>query len=409
MGNELEGTGSGCSTYEPKPAWQTDTGCTKRTDNDVAADASIGTPVWVADSYEDSQAEIYPGEDPGWIATGGTSAASAIMSGIMALANESTKSLPGAEALYEQATQNGTGVLDDVVSGHDGACATYLCEAIPGYDGPTGLGSPWGAPVVLPAGQGPTLQQEPQGSWVGKVGSAGYLLAGWDGVQDVSDMPNVTASLVQGSRFQWAQNTTDVRALQSPDGLSRNTSAYYDPNQIQLRLSFKEAYSGNLHLYAADFDSLGRRETISVNGQALTLSSDFSQGAWLSFPISVGAGGTVIITATRTAGPNALLSGFFLGEGGTPPAATLASAPQGSWVGKVGSGGYDLAGWDGPTGDVSDPKSTLLNSLPSVSLSLVQGSRYQWAQSTTDPRALSRSGWGDPQCRRPTTTPTRSN
>ncbi len=390
-GEGVEGTGSGCSAYEPKPAWQTDTGCAKRTDNDVAASAGTATPVWVADSYEDLH-ETYPGEDPGWTLVGGTSAASAIMSATMALASEYTKSLPGAEALYEQAAQNGTGVLDDVLSGHDGACGTYLCEAIPGYDGPTGLGSPWGAPVVLPAGQGPTLQQEPQGSWVGKVGSAGYLLAGWDGVQDASDMPNVTASLVQGSRFQWAQDTTDVRALQSPDGLSRNTSAYDDPNQIQLRLSFNEAYSGNLHLYAADFDSLGRRETISVNGQSVALSSSFNQGAWLSFPISVGAGGTVIITATRTGGPNAVFSGIFLGEGGAPPAATPTSAPQGSWVGKVGSEGYDLAGWDGPTGDVSYLKSTLLSSLPSVSLSLGQGSRYQWAQTTTDQRALSDPG-----------------
>ena len=34
--------------YEPKPAWQTDTACAKRTDNDVAAVGSPGTPVWTA-------------------------------------------------------------------------------------------------------------------------------------------------------------------------------------------------------------------------------------------------------------------------------------------------------------------------------------------------------------------------
>jgi len=33
------GTGSGCSLYEPKPAWQHDSGCSNRTDNDVSADA----------------------------------------------------------------------------------------------------------------------------------------------------------------------------------------------------------------------------------------------------------------------------------------------------------------------------------------------------------------------------------
>ncbi|MGA2321056.1 MAG: hypothetical protein ABSG95_10015 [Solirubrobacteraceae bacterium] len=68
----------------------------------------------------------------------------------MALANAYTKSFPGADALYEEAAQNGTGVLDDVASGSNGSCRNYLCEAGPGYDGPTGLGSPYGAPVVSP-------------------------------------------------------------------------------------------------------------------------------------------------------------------------------------------------------------------------------------------------------------------
>jgi hypothetical protein len=228
------------------------------------------------------------------------------------------------------------------------------------------------------------VKQEPQGSWVGKVGSGGYLLAGWDGAQDISDTPNVTASLVKGSRWQWAQNTSDARALQSPDGLTRSASTYYDPNQIELKLSFKEAYSGNLHLYALDWDTTARRETVSVNGQTLALSSSFNQGAWLSFPISVGPGGTVTIAVTHTAGSNAVLSGVFLGEGGALPDPTVVSAPQGSWLGKVGSAGYDLAGWDGATGDVSY--------LPNASLSLVQGSRFQWAQNTSDPRALSDPG-----------------
>ena len=143
-GEGTAGTGSGCSAYKLKPAWQTDAGCTKQTDNDIAAVGSTATPVWVADSYESAAYETYPGEDPGWLLSGGTSAGSALMSGIMALSSEYTRSLPGAEALYREASQNGSGVLDDVVSGHDGACASYLCEALPGYDGPTGLGSPYG-------------------------------------------------------------------------------------------------------------------------------------------------------------------------------------------------------------------------------------------------------------------------
>ena len=93
------------------------------------------------------------------------------MSGIMALANEYTKSFPGAEALYREAAQNGSGVLDDVISGHDGTCGNYLCEAVPGYNGPTGLGSPYGAPEVLP-----TFQQEPpQAGTAGQLGRQSWL------------------------------------------------------------------------------------------------------------------------------------------------------------------------------------------------------------------------------------------
>jgi hypothetical protein len=237
-----------------------------------------------------------------------------------------------------------------------------------------GVGAPSSAASALRA-----VQQESQGSWVGNVGSAGYLLAGWDGVQDVSDLPHVSAALVHGSRWQWSTNTTDVRALQGPDASSRNASTYYDSNQIEVTLSFKEAYEGNLHLYAVDWDSSSRRETITVNGQTADLSSSFNAGAWVSFPISVSAGGTVTITVDRTAGANAVLSGIFLGEGGAPPSSIGQELSQGGWVGAFGSVGYDLGAWKGE----SD-----LASMPNASVGLAQGSRYIWTPSSEDPRAL---------------------
>ena len=248
-------TGSGCSAYEPKPSWQTDKGCTRRTDNDVAAVASAETPVSVADSYELPKEFSVP--QPGWTLVAGTSVASPLVAGTMALASAYTRSFAGADALYLEASQNGTGVLDDVVSGSNGRCRTYLCNAAVGYDGPTGLGSLYGPPVVVPP-----VQQEPQGSWVGKYGSSGYQLADWDGVGDLSDLGGASLSILQGSRYQWAANTTDVRALQSPDGLARSASTYYDPNELKLQMSFPSGYTGNLRLYALDWDSTARRETI---------------------------------------------------------------------------------------------------------------------------------------------------
>jgi hypothetical protein len=227
----------------------------------------------------------------------------------------------------------------------------------------------------------PTVSTAPEGNWVGAFGSAGYDLADWDGVGDVSDLPGASVSLEQGNRYQWTASTTDIRALQSPDGLTRSAAAYYDPNQIKLTLSIPAGYTGNLHLYAVDWDSTARRETITVNGQTAELSSDFSKGAWASFAISVPVGGKITITVARTAGANAVLSGIMLGDAGTPPSPVASSAPQGAWVNTAGSAGYDLAGWDGPTGDASY--------LPHTSVSLEEGSRYRWAAGSTDARALS--------------------
>ena len=126
------GTGSGCSTYVPKPAWQHDTGCSKRTDNDVAFDADPYTGVWVYDSTID---EGYVG----WLVFGGTSVGAPAIAAIYALASNG---LGNASSLYANA-----GDLFDITGGSDGKCSpapTYLCTAEPGYDGPTGNGTPDG-------------------------------------------------------------------------------------------------------------------------------------------------------------------------------------------------------------------------------------------------------------------------
>jgi hypothetical protein len=142
-----EGTGSGCSKYESEPAWQTASpDCKQRTNNDIASVASPATPVSIADSYKLPREFSQP--EAGWTLVGGTSVSSPLMAGTMALASAYTKSFGGADAYYEEAVQNGTGVLNDVTSGSDGSCGGYLCKGEVGYDGPTGLGSPYGAPVV---------------------------------------------------------------------------------------------------------------------------------------------------------------------------------------------------------------------------------------------------------------------
>lgn len=126
------GAGSGCSAIEPKPAWQHDGGCpTGRTVADVSAVADPNTGVWVYDTYGLS----------GWAVFGGTSVASPIIGSIYALAGNPT----GTSAQMASYPYNQPGALNDVTSGSNGSCGgSYLCTAVVGYDGPTGLGTPLG-------------------------------------------------------------------------------------------------------------------------------------------------------------------------------------------------------------------------------------------------------------------------
>ncbi|MBW8821972.1 MAG: peptidase S8, partial [Streptomyces sp.] len=129
--SSTEGTGSGCSSYDAKPSWQTDTGCTKRMIADVSAVADPATGVSVYDSY---------GVTAGWYTFGGTSASSPIIAAVYALAGT-----PGSSDYPAQYPYKHTSSLNDVTSGNNGSCSTsYFCTATSGYDGPTGWGTPKG-------------------------------------------------------------------------------------------------------------------------------------------------------------------------------------------------------------------------------------------------------------------------
>lgn len=124
------GTGSGCSGYVGKPSWQTDSGCTNRSESDVAAVADPQTGVSVYDSYASS----------GWQTVGGTSASSPIIASVYALAGNAA-SQNAAQGIWNDAGLH----LWDITSGSNGTCPiSYICNAGAGYDGPTGWGTPNG-------------------------------------------------------------------------------------------------------------------------------------------------------------------------------------------------------------------------------------------------------------------------
>ena len=124
------GAGSGCSAMYPKPSWQTDPLCSNRTVGDTSAVADPATGVAVYDSYRSR----------GWIVLGGTSVSSPIIASVYALKGNA-KQLDYAHSIYKAPSR----FLYDITSGSNGNCGgTYLCTAVPGYDGPTGMGTPNG-------------------------------------------------------------------------------------------------------------------------------------------------------------------------------------------------------------------------------------------------------------------------
>jgi subtilase family serine protease len=126
------GAGSGCSAYETKPSWQSDTtGCAHRTVADVSADADPNTGAAVYDSAG------YQGRS-GWFQVGGTSLASPLVASVYALAANGKSTSAGSYPYAHSAN------LFDVTQGSNGSCGSYLCNGATGYDGPTGLGTPNG-------------------------------------------------------------------------------------------------------------------------------------------------------------------------------------------------------------------------------------------------------------------------
>lgn len=153
-------SGGGTTSYESEPAYQRSVQSTgKRTNPDISMDANPNTGVPVYDSFDE-------GASTPWITVGGTSLASPMMAGVMAIINQgriinglsvmSTVSNPSATSttealplLYQSAKSN----FHDITSGNNGGFSAGV-----GYDEVTGIGSPIANKLVpYMAGTKPTV------------------------------------------------------------------------------------------------------------------------------------------------------------------------------------------------------------------------------------------------------------
>jgi hypothetical protein len=227
-----DGTGSGCSAFEPKPAWQTadgtsPDGCLNRTDNDVSAVADPNTGVWVYDTYPNGDGP------PQWITIGGTSVSSPIVAATYALAGVPKPGTYPASYLYQKSS---AADLYPVTSGSNGICETYrayLCHGKAGYDAPSGLGTPDGtAAFTAPAGNTVSVADPgPQDVGAGvkvrlavhAVGSAGRNLT-----YTARNLPRglsiSTAGVIAGTAPRTASTTTVTVTAAGPGGETGSVS-----------------------------------------------------------------------------------------------------------------------------------------------------------------------------------------
>jgi hypothetical protein len=114
--------GSACSQLIAKPHYQSAAPCTRRATADLAA---VGDP----------QTGVAVSHGGAWSVVGGTSAATPLVAAIFAATGN------GARASGEFVADHAS-ALWDVTDGSNGACGNALCDAGPGWDGPTGYGTP---------------------------------------------------------------------------------------------------------------------------------------------------------------------------------------------------------------------------------------------------------------------------
>jgi len=269
------GTGSGCSAYMPKPSWQTDTGCARRTVGDVAA---------VADPYT-GVAVYYNGA---WMVFGGTSVASPIVASTYALAQNPAGAVTDGSTPYGHPAS-----LNDVTSGSNGSCGTYLCQGQVGYDGPTGLGTPDGvaafiAATSLPAAPSDLAVSNPSQSasslslsWADNSSNeTGFKIERKSGSGAYAQIATVGAGVTSYADSSLAANTTYTYRVRAYN--ARGDSAYSNEAsgttakgayQVFDNTSARIVYSGNWQ----------QRAVASAIGGSVSYSASPSAGATLTW------------------------------------------------------------------------------------------------------------------------------
>ena len=157
------GASSGCDVHEDPLGYQPALSCAGRAYADLSADADPDTGLMIYDS-----------EIGGWWQFGGTSLATPLIAAFEAIT--------GVDGTTPQWAYSDSALLNDPTTGSSGDCPSnilYICNAGPGYDGPTGIGSISGAVVTgAPGIGGPSFGYGVGNTYADGVGATTATLSG---------------------------------------------------------------------------------------------------------------------------------------------------------------------------------------------------------------------------------------
>jgi Predicted protease len=310
------GGGSGCSYAEPKPAWQADTGCTTKTTADVAADANPNTGVAVYSS-------AFGGD--GWVVAGGTSASSPILAASFALGGPPAAGSYPTQSVYQQ-----SGLLNDVTSGSNGSCSpAYLCTARPGFDGPTGWGTPNGVAALTPTTRN-------------AVDVARFAIS--SPVDSAVTESDGTQWAVSGSEVLQADNTGIVVRYPVPSGTAGTVHLIGAASSGMIWFAYGDGNTA---------DPLAGVGTLSTSNGAMTRFAETGLGTWTSSTDRWAVGSDGALWYSKS-GSSSLLH---VSTAGTARPYSIPAAPDGICEGGDGNVHWTShpvsAGWITPTGSIT--------------------------------------------------------
>jgi hypothetical protein len=221
-----------------------------------------------------------------------------------------------------------------------------------------------------------------EGNWQAKYGADGYSIA--NGLQNLPAYASFTPQ--NQLNWTWSTSTSDPRALQVPNANGRAATTWFSQSAFSFDVNLTDGNSHQVAIYALDWDSQNRAETIQIvdanSGSVLDTHSifNFTSGMYLVWNVT----GHVKVNVTYTSGSNAVASAIFFGGAANsvvPATVSFVNADtttEGNWVGKYGSNGYSIP--------------VNATNVPSYATFTPQNQQtWTWTSASNDPRVLQSS------------------